>query len=351
MKRRSQTAAGRLRSPEDRSLPAVLLVLSVLLFACMTAALCMGRYSSLSPREALSILLSHVLPLEGAWTENQINVVMRVRLPRVTGAMLVGGALALAGTTFQGVFRNPLVSSDMLGVSNGACIGAALSILLGLGAAATQGLAFVFGIAAVLITTAIPRFMRRESTITLVLSGIIVSGFMSSMMGLIKYLADAETQLPDIVYWTMGTFSKVTLDDVKAIGPLILAVAAVLLALSWRLNLLALGDAEARTLGVHVRGERRIAIVCATLLTASSVCLTGTIGWVGHIMPHIARRLVGSNNVRCLPVSMLVSAIFMLIIDTAARTLTGGELPLSILTGALGAPFFALILVKQKGVE
>ncbi len=317
----------------------------------MTAALCMGRYSSLSPREALSILLSHVLPLEGAWTENQINVVMRVRLPRVTGAMLVGGALALAGTTFQGVFRNPLVSSDMLGVSNGACIGAALSILLGLGAAATQGLAFVFGIAAVLITTAIPRFMRRESTITLVLSGIIVSGFMSSMMGLIKYLADAETQLPDIVYWTMGTFSKVTLDDVKAIGPLILAVAAVLLALSWRLNLLALGDAEARTLGVHVRRERRIAIVCATLLTASSVCLTGTIGWVGLIMPHIARRLVGSNNVRCLPVSMLVSTIFMLIIDTAARTLTGGELPLSILTGALGAPFFALILVKQKGVE
>lgn len=243
MKRRSQTAAGRLRSPEDRSLPAVLLVLSVLLFACMTAALCMGRYSSLSPREALSVLLSHVLPLEGAWTENQINVVMRVRLPRVTGAMLVGGALALAGTTFQGVFRNPLVSSDMLGVSNGACIGAALSILLGLGAA------------------------------------------------------------------------------------------------------------EARTLGVHVRRERRIAIVCATLLTASSVCLTGTIGWVGLIMPHIARRLVGSNNVRCLPVSMLVSAIFMLIIDTAARTLTGGELPLSILTGALGAPFFALILVKQKGVE
>ena len=342
----------KLRSAEERSLPIVIIVLAVFLFIFIALALCIGRFSSLKPLDAISILISNIFHLDGGeWTVNQVNVVMKVRLPRVLAAVLVGGALALSGTTFQSIFRNPLVSSDMLGVSNGACIGAALAILYNLGTVATQVLAFVFGIIAVLMTTTIPRLMKRNTAITLVLSGIIVSGFMSSIIGVIKYIADTDTQLPDIVYWTMGTFSKVKMANIYAMGPLILFVGLILLALSWRLNLLSLSESEARTLGVNVRRERRIAIISATLLTASSVCLTGTIGWIGLIMPHIGRKLVGSNNVRCLPVSMLVSAIFMLIIDTLARTVTAGELPLSILTGALGAPFFAFILVKQREVE
>lgn len=337
------------QSPEQRSLFALLVSLSALLAATGLVALCVGRYP-VPPLTAVQILLGRLFAFSGDWPDTMVSVISLIRLPRVIAAILVAGALALAGATYQGIFRNPLVSPDLLGVSGGACVGAALAILLGLGTVGTQILAFVGGIVAVLMTTAIPRFIRRENnSVVLVLAGVIVGGVMSSIIGLLKYLADTETQLPDIVYWQLGSLARVTYSNLYAIGPVMLVSGALLVAMRWRINVLSLGDREARALGVDLRRERGIAIVCSTLLTASAVCLAGTIGWIGLVMPHLARGLVGSDNARVFPVTILLSASFLLLIDTLARSLTGGEIPLGILTGLFGAPFFALVLARERG--
>lgn len=336
---------------DARSLPLMVTVTLLLLLAAATVALCVGRYE-VPPIAAFQILAGQFLPIDTSmWSDSMHDVVIKLRLPRMLAAILVGGALALAGATYQGIFKNPLVSPDLLGVSNGACVGAAVSILLGLGLLSRQVFAFVGGVIAVALTVSIPRIMKRDSTIMLVLSGVVVGGFMSSIIGLIKYIADPETQLPDIVYWSLGSLAKVNLDTVLAIAPVMIVTAAVLFAMRWRVNLLSLGDQDAKTLGVNLRRERGVAIVCATILTACAVCLSGTIGWIGLVMPHVARRLVGTDNMRVFPVAIITSAIFLLVIDTLARTLTGGELPLGILTGFIGAPFFALVLVRERMQE
>ena len=338
-------------SADARSLAAVVVMLAVLLGITATVALCVGRYE-VPPQAAFQILLGQVFPIDTSmWPDAMHDVVIKLRLPRMLAAILVGGALALAGATYQGIFKNPLVSPDLLGVSNGACVGAAVSILLGLGLLSRQVFAFVGGVIAVALTVSIPRIMKRDSTLMLVLSGVIVGGFMSSIIGLIKYIADPETQLPDIVYWSLGSLAKVNLSTVCAIAPVMIVTGAVLFAMRWRVNLLSLGDQDAKTLGVNLRRERGVAIICATILTACAVCMSGTIGWIGLVMPHVARRLVGTDNMRAFPVAIISSAIFLLVIDTLARTLTGGELPLGILTGFIGAPFFALILVRERMQE
>lgn len=334
--------------PQDRKLKLILFLLALGVIFLALAALCLGRYY-VNPEEVIHILGSKILPLEQTWTQTMHNVVINLRLPRILAAILVGGALSLAGATFQGMFENPLVSPDILGVSYGACVGAAGAILLGLGAAEIQLLAFLGGIAAVAMALVIPRLMRRKSTIALVLSGVIVGGFMTSILGLMKYVADVETELAEMVYWQLGSLAKVSYDNLFATAPLIIITGAILIAMRWRINLLSLGDEQARSLGVNLRLERGVAIMCSTLLTACAVCLSGTIGWIGLIMPHVARMIVGNDNVRLLPTVTLMSAGFLIIIDTIARTLTGGELPLGILTGFIGAPFFAWILVKQGG--
>ena len=347
---RSTRAAAPARA-DTRPLGAVMLVLSLLLLAAVTVALCVGRYE-VPPAAAFQILAAQVLPIDvSTWPDAMSDVVLKLRFPRVLAAILVGGALALAGAVYQGIFKNPLVSPDLLGVSSGACVGAAVSILLGLGLLSRQVFAFAGGVIAVALAMLIPRLMRRDSTIMLVLSGVIVGGFMGSVIGLIKYVADPETQLPDIVYWQLGSIAKVNMDAVAAVAPVMILTAAVLFAMRWRVNLLSLGDQDAKTLGVNLRRERGVAVACATVLTACAVCLSGTIGWIGLVMPHVARRLVGADNRRVLPVAAVLSAIFLLVIDTLARTLSGGELPLGILTGFIGAPFFALILVKERMSE
>lgn len=276
------------------------------------------------------------------------NVIINLRLPRVLAAILVGGALSLSGTIYQGILKNPLVSPDLLGVSSGACVGAAIAILLGWGVYGIQISAFIFGMIAIVITMLIPRIMKRDSTIMLVLSGVIVSGFMTSILGFMKYIADPETQLADIIYWQLGSISKVTYDSFFKIAPVIIIVTVIVISLRWRINILSLGDNEARSLGVNLTIERGLVVLCATILTASSVCISGTISWISLVMPHLARMLVGNNNVRCLPVATIMSGGFLLIIDTLARTISVGEIPLGILTGLIGAPFFAWMLIKQN---
>jgi iron complex transport system permease protein len=319
----------------------------VLLAILCLAAFCLGRYP-LDVSDVLRILASRVLPLEPDWDPLAENVVLVLRMPRIAASLLVGGALALSGACYQGVFKNPLVSPDLLGVSAGAGVGAALAILLGLGTLGTQAFAFVLGMTTVLLATSIPKILRNASVTMLVLSGIIMSGVMNSLMGVMKYLADPETQLASITYWQMGSLAKVTDKDVLAIFPWIFLCSLALVAVRWRINLLSLGDNEARALGVNVRLVRGIVIFCATLLTACSVSVSGTIGWVGLVIPHLARTIAGPDNVRAVPASLVLGAGFMLFVDTAARVLIEAEIPLSILTGLIGAPFFFFVLAKQR---
>ena len=318
--------------------------LSVVLVGLCLLSLSWGRYT-IPPSDVIDTLLNN------SQNEIQHNIIFNLRLPRILAAILVGAALAVAGTTYQGIFRNPLVSPDILGVSNGACIGAAIAILMGAGMLGVQTFAFAGGLIAVLLTMNLPRLIQRDSTIVLVLSGIIVSGFMMASLGLIKYLADPETQLADIVYWQLGSLTKSNYDNLMILAPIIVLATVVLLAMRWRINVLSLGDREAKLIGANIRFERGMMVCTATLLTASAVCLSGTIGWLGLVIPHLARLFIGDNNVKSLPMAALIGAIFLLIVDTLARNLYIQEIPLGILTGFIGAPFFAWVLIKQKVVD
>ena len=319
-------------------------LLSVVLVGLCLLSLSWGRYT-IPPSDVIDTLLNN------SQNEIQHNIIFNLRLPRILAAILVGAALAVAGTTYQGIFRNPLVSPDILGVSNGACIGAAIAILMGAGMLGVQTFAFTGGLIAVLLTMNLPRLIQRDSTIVLVLSGIIVSGFMMASLGLIKYLADPETQLADIVYWQLGSLTKSNYDNLMILAPIIVLTTAVLLAMRWRINVLSLGDREAKLIGANIRFERGMMVCAATLLTASAVCLSGTIGWLGLVIPHLARLFIGDNNVKSLPMAALIGAIFLLMVDTLARNLYVQEIPLGILTGFIGAPFFAWVLIKQKVVD
>ena len=329
------------------SCPVLITLLVVLLAVVFFIALCAGRYS-IRVTEVVRILASSVFDVTQTWDDKAYGVIFPLRLPRTIGAVLVGAALSLAGAAYQGVFKNPLVSPDLLGVSSGACVGAAIAILLGMNSLGVQTLAFAVGIGAVTLTMLIPRLFRSSSMMMLVLSGVIVRGMMDSVVGIIKYIADPETQLADITYWTLGSLVKVLSSDLFAIAPVIAAGCLMVLLLSWRINILSLGEQEARALGVHVGFVRGVVIICSTLLTASAVCVCGTIGWVGLVIPHLSRITVGQDNTKSIPVSLLMGAIFMVAIDTLARVLTSLELPLSILTGIIGAPFYFMVLAGQR---
>ena len=333
-------------------LPAMLIVLGIVVIVLVIISLGIGRFH-VDISTTLKILLSPIFGGEAGvdWTQNQYTVIMNLRLPRAIAAILVGAALALSGASYQGVFQNPLVSPDILGVSYGACVGAALSILLYLNTWWTQALAFVGGLITVFITVSIPKLMHRHTNVVMVLSGVIVGGFMSSILGIMKYVADPDTQLAEITYWQLGSIAKVDFDLLSYTAPVMIVAGIVLVAMRWRLNLISLGEEEARSLGVDIRRERNIIIIAATILTASAVSVAGTIGWVGLIIPHVTRRIVGSDNKRLIPTVIFVAAAFMLLVDLLARNISGFEIPLGVLTGLIGAPIFGYILVKQREVE
>ncbi len=328
--------------------PLVAALLTVLL-ALGVLAMCLGNYQ-IAPSTVAKILVGQLpgVHMDVTWPRAVETVVLQVRLPRTLGAMCVGAALALSGATYQGVFRNPLVSPDLLGVSAGACVGAASAILLHTGRASLQVMALATGLAAVALATAIPRILRNHSTMTLILSGVIVAGLMNSTLGLLKYIADPETELADITYWMMGSFSLIKGSELLMVAPVMTLAAAILFAIRWRINLLSLGDQQAKSLGVSLRSTRLTTIVCSTALTGCAVCISGTVGWVGLVVPHIGRLIAGPDNTRLLPVSAVVGGIFMLIIDTLARTLSAAEIPLSILTGFIGAPLYIWLLYRNR---
>ena len=317
------------------------------LLAIIGVSLSVGRFT-VPLEQTVRILGSQFLPLDTTWTNSMENVIINVRLPRVIAGLIVGAALAASGATYQGIFKNPLVSPDLLGVSAGACAGASIAIVMHAGTLATQLMALGFGLLAVFMTTRIPHLFRNESTLMLILAGVVVGGFMNAVFGVMKYVADPDEELASIVYWTMGSFVDVRHGMLQALCPVMLLSLAALLLLRWRINLLSLGDAEASSLGVNVTALRGICIFFATLLTASAVCLSGTIGWVGLVTPHFARLLVGEDNRKLLPAAILIGAAMMTLVDWIARNLTGSEIPLSILTGVVGAPLFIILLMAQK---
>lgn len=324
---------------------AALMIIFLVLLALF--CLCVGKYP-ITPGQALHILIGKVFGAIPDWEPMQENVVLGLRLPRIIASVFVGGALSMAGAAFQGVLKNPLVSPDFLGVSSGACVGAAIAILITLGSVYMQLFAFLGGILAVAVTLAIPRLLRSNSNIMLVLAGIIVGGLMSSALGFLRYIADPETQLTSIIYWEMGSFSYVGISSILVVLPTILIPAILLVAVSWWIDVLSLGEREAKSLGANVNRMRGLVMICATLLTAGAVCVSGKISWVGLVAPHFVRMMVGPSNTKLIPISFLFGGIFMLMVDTMTRTISEAEMPISILTGLIGAPFYAWLLYKQR---
>lgn len=336
--------------PSQKSYRLIILFLTVALVATSVVALCIGRYS-IDPREAFGAVASYLQKLTSGSGEKPTameNVIFVLRIPRIIGAIVIGAALSLSGAVYQSVFKNPLVSPDILGVSSGASVGAATAILLGGSLISMQLMAFAIGLLAVLLSTAIPKMLKNNSNLMLVLSGTIVGGFMCSILGVLKFIAEEDTELSSIIYWQMGSVQSVKMDTLVYVAPIFIVGAVILVLLSWQLNILSFGENEAKTLGVNLKMLRGITIVISSMLTASAVSISGTIGWIGLIIPHLGRLCVGSDNTKMIPCAMMMGGLFLLVMDTIARTVTSLEVPLSILTGLIGAPIYAWLLWKQK---
>ena len=325
-----------------------IIILIIVPLVVFYVSLFVGRYF-IDPVTVLRILLSKIFPINHNWTSAAELIIIQIRFPRAVLAMCVGAGLSISGTAYQGMFRNPLVSPDILGVSAAAGFGAALAILFSANALELQLAAFAFGILGVILTYMLARIYKSTPTLMLVLSGVIVAAFFSSLLSGAKYVADPESKLPVITYWLLGSLNKASLKDMVTVVPLILLSSAGLILVSWRLNVLAMGDDEARSMGVKTESFKAFIIICTTIITASAVSVCGIVGWVGLIIPHVGRMFVGPNHRVLLPTSMVLGAVFLLIVDDIARTSTAQEIPIGILTGVIGAPFFAYLLRKTKG--
>jgi iron complex transport system permease protein len=276
-------------------------------------------------------------------------VVWNIRLPRVLAAMLVGAALAAAGASYQVLFRNPLVSPDILGVSSGAALGAVCGIFLSMPILAIQGFAFAGGLGAVALVIMVSQAVRGvDQTLVLVLTGVVMGALAGAATSLLKVMADPYDQLPAITFWLLGSLASTTQLDLGPVLPAVLVGLVPLILLRWRINLLSLGDDEARALGVDAPRLRLLVIAAATLITASVVAIAGVVGWVGLVIPHIARMLVGPSFATLLPVAAILGAGYLLLVDTLCRTLGTIEIPLGILTAVLGAPFFLYLLARGR---
>lgn len=320
------------------------LILLSLLVALVS--LCFGQYG-LSIGDVVTAL-SH--PHHTADIAHQI--VWSVRLPRVLMALLAGGALGLCGATLQGVFQNPLVDPHIIGVTSGSAFGGTLAILLGLSMPMMMGTTFFFGLLALTLVYLLAALQKRESTLVLILAGIILSGFFAALVSLMQYMADTEEVLPNIVFWLLGSFATANWIKVLLLAVPVTVSALILYKLRWRINLLSLDDKDARALGVQVSALRRGVLLCCALLVAAQVAVSGSIAWVGLVIPHLARMLTGADHRRLLPCAFWLGASFMILVDDIARTLTAAEIPIGIITALVGTPIFAVMLIRanRKGM-
>jgi len=335
-------------APTARSAVVVLAAGCVVLGLLALFALGAGRYP-LPVSGVADVLWQRLSGQSGSGAADA--VVWQIRLPRVATAALVGAALAAAGTAYQHLFRNPLVAPDTLGVSSGAALGAVAGIFVGASYLAIQAAAFAGGLGAVLgVMLIASRLTTHDPLVTLILTGVVVASLLGAGTSLFKYLADPYNQLPAITFWLMGSFASMTLAELAHLAPAIAIALAVLLALAWRINLLALPEDEARSLGVNTRALRATVIAAATLATAAGVAVSGIIGWVGLVVPHMARLVVGPEFSRLLHVAAVFGAVFMLAIDTIARTIAPIEIPPGILTAVVGTPVFIVLLARARRV-
>ena len=323
----------------------------------LCAALCalfvmsfvLGRYD-VPVAQVVRILLSPLLPLEETWSANMRAAVLYIRLPRIALSCMVGCCLALAGAAYQSVFQNPMAAPDILGASSGACFGAALAILLGIGRSGTTFFAFAGSLASIVLVYLISMRARGPRSTGILLAGVMISSLFSAGTSYLKLVADPGNELPAITYWMMGSLSGARMSDVCFAAVPMAAASAVLLLLRWRVNLLSLHEDEAAAMGVNTDALRLAVVLCATLLTAASVSVSGMIGWVGLVIPHLTRRLLGSDCRAFLPGSMVMGAIFLLLVDNVSRNLLATEIPIGILTAFIGAPFFIFLMTRKERV-
>jgi len=321
---------------------------SLALFLLFLAAFAVGQFP-VAPHDLGAVLWAKLTGTPSGVPPTVETVIWQIRLPRIAAAVLIGAALAAAGATYQGLFRNPLVSPDILGVAAGAGLGAALGIFMGLTVAAVQVLAFAGGLGAVLVVYLIGTAMRgRDPILVLVLAGVAMGTLLGSAISLVKVFADPYNQLPAITFWLLGSLTSIAMPDLRAVLPAILIGLVPLYLLRWRMNLMSLGDEEARALGTETRVLRAVFIAAATLITSAAVSVSGIIGWIGLIIPHMARLLAGPEFSRLLPAAMLLGAGYLLAVDTLARTMAAIEVPIGILTAFIGAPFFLWLLATAR---
>ena len=330
---------------KGRFTPLAVILMFVLPVVIGLGCICVGR---------MEIPISDVFKTIGAIFTGQetdvqnYSIIVNLRLPRILMAIIVGAGLTCAGNTFQSLFSNPLATPDILGVTSGTCVGAILAIILSGGILGTQLIALAFGLVSVLFTIKIAGRNKNGSMIYLVLAGVIAASLFNAIGSLLKYTADPQDKLPEITYWLMGSFTSATYQKLLIGSPLIIVGIVIIYLLRWRLNILALSEDEAKASGIDLKKTRMIFILASTLITASAVSMCGQIGWIGLLIPHCARMLVGSNNRYVVPLSISLGASFMILIDTLSRSLTVIELPLSILTAIIGAPVFILLLNRSK---
>jgi iron complex transport system permease protein len=322
------------------------IVLGLVTVVVAIVSLGIGRYY-IGPLGIVKVLLQGISGRYYGMDKNAMAVVLHIRLPRIAASMLLGAGLAISGQTFQMVFRNPLVSPDVLGTSSAASFGASLALLLGLSALMVSITAFIAGIAALILIYTIASKTRREQTLSLILVGMVVSSLFSASTSFVKLIADPNNVLPAITYFLMGSLSGVGSGDLALVGFPVLVSIVVLLVLSWKINLLSLSEDEARSIGVNTRLVRAVAIVCATVITASSVAVAGNIGWVGLIIPHISRMLVSNDARYSFPSSVFFGASFLTLVDCVSRAASMVEIPIGILTAFIGAPFFLFLLFRE----
>jgi len=322
-------------------------IAAMLLLPPLIAVFCCGfGRMSLPPAKLIETAF---LTLTGRYADPQARaVIFELRIPRILMAIAVGGGLGCAGAACQALFSNPLATPDILGVTSGTCVGAILAILLSFNMAGIQATALFFGLFSVFVTLRISSGKRGISILFLVLSGVMISSLFNALSSLLKYTADPMDKLPQITYWLMGSFTGASYRKLLIGSPMILIGTALIYLLRWQFNILSLSEDEARASGIHLKRMRILLVLAITMITASSVSMCGQVGWVGLLIPHCARMMTGSNNRLVIPMSISLGASFLILIDTLSRTLTVIELPLSVLTAILGAPFFILLLKRSE---
>jgi len=343
------TLHSKTKTKQDSKGALVIVLAGAALIIMIFAALTTGRYP-VSMTDIFDII-SGRLHMGHKSTDGAADLVLfSVRMPRILAAIFVGAALSGSGACYQGIFRNPMVEPSLLGVTAGAALGAALGILFSASIAEIQAMSFIMGLTAVLITSGMSSVVNRkgDSTLAFILCGIITGTLFTAFLSLVKYTADPDSKLPAITYWLMGSLATVNMKDISVSGVLIIAGLIPLMFLRWRINVMAFGDEEARSLGVNTAAVRVVVIASSTLMTAAAVSISGMIGWIGLVIPHLARMIVGPSFPVLLPASVLMGAFFLLFVDTIARIAFPIEIPLGILTAIAGAPFFFFLLAYGK---